>query len=113
MNGFSADSILYTLLKALLLSMLLGMVLAWAWALGRFWRGQPILPERPIVPMRRVPWGAVTVFWVVVLYGFVNVEVSRAYASATGRHAPMVKQADHAKPQAVDDARPAVDKPKV
>src|SRR4029079_3138029 len=89
------------------------MVLAWAWALGRFWRGQPILPERPIVPMRRVPWGAVTVFWVVVLYGFVNVEVSRAYAAATGRHAPMVKQADHAKPQPIDDARPDVDKPKV
>ena len=48
-----------------------------------------------------------------VLYGFVNVEVSRAYAAATGRHAPLVKQADHAKPQPVDDARPAVDKPKV
>ena len=51
-------------------------------------------PRRPIVPMRRVPWGAMTVFWVVVLYGFVNVEVSRAYAAATGRHAPPVKQAD-------------------
>jgi membrane protease YdiL (CAAX protease family) len=113
MNGFSADVILYTLLRALLLSMLLGMVLVWAWALGRFWRGQPILPERPIVPMRRAPWGAVTVFWVVVLYGFVHVEVGRAYAAATGRHAAPVKQADHAQPQPVDDARPAVDDPKV
>jgi membrane protease YdiL (CAAX protease family) len=113
MNGFSADLILYTLVSALLLSMLLGMVLVWGWALGRFWRGRPILPERPIVPMRRVPWGALTVFWVVVLYGFVHVEVSRAYTAATGRHFPPVKQADHAKPQPVENARPAVDKPKI
>ncbi len=113
MNGFSADVILYTLVSALLLLMLLGMVLVWAWALARFWRGGPILPEAPIVPMRRVPWGALTVFWVVVLYGFVHVEVSRAYAAATGRHFPPVKQADHAKPQPVDNARQAVDKPKI
>jgi membrane protease YdiL (CAAX protease family) len=113
MNGFSADLIFYTLLNTLLLSMLLGMVLAWTWALRRLWRGEPVLPERPIVPMRRVPWGAVTVFWVVVLYGFVNVEVSRAYAAATGRHALPVKQVDQAKPQPVEHARPDDDKPKV
>lgn len=113
MNGFSADLISYTLLNTLLLLMLLGMVLAWTWALRRLWRGQPVLPERPIVPMRRVPWGAVTVFWVVVLYGFVNVEVSRAYAAATGRHALPVKQAVLVKPQPVDHARPDDDKPKL
>jgi membrane protease YdiL (CAAX protease family) len=112
MNGSSVDMILYSLLCTLLLSMLLGMILACGWALGRFWRGQPILPERPIVPMRRVPWGALTVFWVVILYGFVNVEVSRAYAVATGRHAPPAKQADQARPQPVDNARPDVDQPK-
>jgi membrane protease YdiL (CAAX protease family) len=112
MNGFSLDVILYTLLRALLLSMVLGMVLAWAWALGRFWRGLRILPNRPIVPLRRVPWGAPTVFLVVVLYGLVHIEVSAAYAAATGRHAPVVKQADQAKPEPGDNARPAVDKPK-
>jgi membrane protease YdiL (CAAX protease family) len=112
MNDFSADLILYSLLGALLLSMVLGMILAWAWALGRIWQGRPMLPERPIVSVRPAQWGALTVFSVVVLYGIVNVEVSLAYATVTGRHAPTVKQAEPGKAQPHPNAPRALDKPK-
>ena len=71
------DLYLFSILFSLLLALLLGMLMVWVWTLGRIWSGRPLLADVPCFPLREAPWGAMTVFSVVVLYLLVNVAVSR------------------------------------
>jgi membrane protease YdiL (CAAX protease family) len=88
MRVISADWLLFSVLFSLLVALLLGMLVIWVWALGRMWQGRPLLVEVHKQPLGEVPWGASTVFWVIILYLFVNFAVGRAYSAATGRHFP-------------------------
>jgi membrane protease YdiL (CAAX protease family) len=94
MNVFSANWLLFSTLLSLVLALLLGMLIVWVWALARIWQGQPLLAEVHKQPPGMVLWGATTVFWVIVLYLFVNFAVGRAYSAATGRQFP--KAMNHA-----------------
>jgi hypothetical protein len=86
MNVFSLDWLLFLILLSLLLSLLLGMLVVWVWAIGRIWKGRPLLSQVSTIPLRPAPWGSMTVFSVIVLYLMVNVAVGRFYVAATGRH---------------------------
>jgi len=83
--GVSVDLFLFSILFSLLLALLVSMLMVWVWTLGRIWSGRPLLADVPCFPLREAPWGAMTVFSVIVLYLLVNVSVSRIYAAATGR----------------------------
>ncbi|MGO8903551.1 MAG: lysostaphin resistance A-like protein [Isosphaeraceae bacterium] len=72
---------------------LLGMLWAWVWALGRIWKGLPIVADDRAWPLKPAPWGSLTVLSLVFLYLGVNMTVSRIYAAAMGRHLPRVAKA--------------------
>ncbi len=58
-----------------------GMVLAWAWAIGRFARGLPLLPRRE---SRVVPWGVGSVLVVIVVSLAVNFTAGMIYSAVVG-----------------------------
>ncbi|HEV3167682.1 MAG TPA: CPBP family intramembrane glutamic endopeptidase [Isosphaeraceae bacterium] len=59
-------------LVALLGLFMLGSLLAWSWAIGLRWRGQPLLPQ---APPRQVPWGLGSVLTLILLYLALNASV--------------------------------------
>jgi membrane protease YdiL (CAAX protease family) len=71
-------------LATILISVLVGMIFAWIWAIGRLWAGQMLLPENS---PRAVPWGGKSVLAGFVTMISVSVGVSTAYAEMTGRSA--------------------------
>ncbi len=96
MDRISPSLLLFSLLLSLLVTALLGMLWTSALALGRLWKGLPVLAEDYEKPLRPAPWGSVTVAILVVLYLGVNISVSRIYAAVTGRHLPRtVKPAEN------------------
>ncbi len=83
----------FSILFTLLIAVLLGMLWAWAWAMGRMWKGLPVLVSEHSGPCRPAPWGSFTVLLLVLLYLGVNIFVSRVYAAATGRSLPRAAMA--------------------
>jgi membrane protease YdiL (CAAX protease family) len=59
------------------------MVVGCIWALRRLAAGQRLLPERPLVPRHRIPWGGGTVLLVFVTYLLGNILGFECYALAT------------------------------
>ena len=93
MDRHSLELFVFSILSILLMAALLGMLWAWVWALGRIWKGLPILADDHVRPFKPAPWGSLTVLSLVFLYLGVNLTVSRIYAAATGRHLPRVAKA--------------------
>ena len=85
MAKFGPTEILLALLATLLLVIVSGMALAWAWVIRRLVTGQEILPPHPIVSRPETPWGAWTVLLAVIVYVLVYLAVAQGYAWATGR----------------------------
>ena len=79
---------MFFLTFSVLLAFLAMMLGAWVWALGRIWRGIPLLAGVQPLTLRQAGWGALTVLAVIFLYLIVNASVFRLYAAATGRHLP-------------------------
>lgn len=77
------ESILF-LLSFLLLSILLGMIIAWGWAFQRLGKGESLLPQVPIRSLPKAHWGAGTVLLVIVLYLGANLAVGVAHSLITG-----------------------------
>ena len=76
------------ILFSLLLALLLSMLMVWGWTIRGIWSGRPLLTDAPCIPLREAPWGALTVLSVIFLYLLVNAAVFRSYSAATGRHPP-------------------------
>jgi len=93
MDRISPALFVFSILCTLLMAALLGMLWAWAWALGRIWKGLPVVADDRARPLKPAPWGSLTVLALVFLYLGVNVSVTRIYAAATGRHLPRVAKA--------------------
>src|SRR5271157_6192647 len=93
MDRHSTELFVFSILSILLMAALLGMLWAWVWALGRIWKGLPIVADDRARPLKPAPWGSLTVLALVFLYLGVNVSVTRIYAAATGRHLPRVAKA--------------------
>jgi membrane protease YdiL (CAAX protease family) len=72
-------------LLLLMLALVTAMLLASGWVVYRFLTSRPILPDRPIVNRRPVPWNLGTVVLVILVYPVVSCEMPRAYDLATGR----------------------------
>jgi membrane protease YdiL (CAAX protease family) len=115
----------FSMLSTLLLALVAAMLAMWVWALWRLWRGIPLLAEVVPIPRRETPWGAVTVFLVIVLYLAVNMSVTALYSAVTGRRshaaaggpaAPLetpkpALPEDSAKPETTGQDRPADGRP--
>jgi membrane protease YdiL (CAAX protease family) len=115
MDRHSLELFVFSILSILLMAALLGMLWAWVWALGRIWKGLPILADDHLRPFKPAPWGSLTVLSLVFLYLGVNLTVSRIYAAATGRHLPRVAKAAENQGQGQGDVREpdkAIDKSK-
>ena len=115
MDRHSLELFVFSILSILLMAALLGMLWAWVWALGRIWKGLPILADDHVRPYKPAPWGSLTVLSLVFLYLGVNLTVSRIYAAATGRHLPRVAKAAENQGQGQGDVREpdkAIDKSK-
>ena len=93
MDRHSTELFVFSILSILLMAALLGMLWAWVWALGRIWKGLPIVADDRAWPLKPAPWGSLTVLSLVFLYLGVNLTVSRIYAAATGRQLPRVAKA--------------------
>lgn len=111
MDRISPALFAFSILSTLLLAALLGMLWAWAWALGRIWKGLPIVADDRARPLKPAPWGILTVLALVFLYLGVNVSVTRIYAAATGRHLPRVAKAAENQVGAREPGK-AIDQPK-
>lgn len=99
----SPEHLAFVLTFSVFLAFLAGMLAAWAWVLGRLWRGIPLLAGIRPLKQRDARWGPVSVVALIVLYLMVNAFVFRLYAAATGRNLP------HAMTQAEpkrDEAKP-------
>jgi membrane protease YdiL (CAAX protease family) len=96
----------FSILSTILLSLCLASLGTWVWAIGRLWRGTPLLEDKPVPSVTVVPWGGTTVFLVIVLYLSVNMSVSRIYAAITGRQAPS-STAQRASPEERRGTEPA------
>jgi len=88
MDRITPEVFVFSILFTLLIAAFLGMLWAWAWALGRIWKGLPLVAQDDAKPLKPAPWGGLTVLSLVLLYLGVNVTVTRIYAAATGRHLP-------------------------
>jgi len=93
MDRHSTELFVFSILSILLMAALLGMLWAWVWALGRIWKGLPIVADDRAWPLKPAPWGSLTVLSLVFLYLGVNLTVSRIYAAATGRQVPRIAKA--------------------
>src|SRR5271165_1575453 len=95
MDRHSPELFVFSILFILILlgAAFLGMLWAWVWALGRIWKGLPIVADDRAWPLKPAPWGSLTVLSLVFLYLGVNMTVSRIYAAATGRQLPRVAKA--------------------
>src|SRR5208337_1724611 len=111
MDRISPALFVFSILCTLLMAALLGMLWAWAWALGRIWKGLPIVADDRARPLKPAPWGSLTVLSLVFLYLGVNVSVTRIYAAATGRHLPRVAKAAENQVGAREPGK-AIDQPK-
>ena len=89
----SIELFVFSILSILLMAALLGMLWAWVWALGRIWKGLPIVADDRAWPLKPASWGSLTVLSLVFLYLGVNLTVSRIYAAATGRQVPRIAKA--------------------
>ncbi len=104
MARISPDVFVFFLSFTVLLAFLAMMLGVWAWALGRIWRGIPLLAGVRPSPLQQARWGAVTVLALIFFYVLVNASVFRLYAAATGRQLPRAAtQAD----QGDDAGKPA------
>ena len=111
MDRHSTELFVFSILSILLMAALLGMLWAWVWALGRIWKGLPIVADDRAWPLKPAPWGSLTVLSLVFLYLGVNLTVSRIYAAATGRHLPRVAKAAENQGGAREPGK-AIDQPK-
>src|SRR5271166_1644763 len=111
MDRHSTELFVFWILSILLMAALLGMLWAWVWALGRIWKGLPIVADDRAWPLKPAPWGSLTVLSLVFLYLGVNLTVSRIYAAATGRHPPPVAKAAENRGGAREPGK-AIDQPK-
>ena len=93
MDRHSTELFVFSILSILLMAALLGMLWAWVWALGRIWKGLPIVADDRAWPLKPASWGSLTVLSLVFLYLGVNLTVSRIYAAATGRQVPRIAKA--------------------
>ena len=64
-------------LTIVFLCTLWAMFVAWIWLIWRFFTGQPILPESPMVRRRETPWGVGTVLVVFVPLLATQVDISQ------------------------------------
>jgi membrane protease YdiL (CAAX protease family) len=88
MNLLTVQLFLYSSLLTLLVVAFVGTLGAWIWAIRRLWSGRGLLENVRPSALRQAPWGALTVFSVILLYVLVNVAVTRCYATITGRRPP-------------------------
>ncbi len=100
MNPVTVELVLFSSVLALLLASLVGILWAWIWALRRIWKGQSLLENVRPSPLGQAPWGALTVFAVVLLYVLVNFSIARCYAAMTGRHPPRAAKVAEGKGEA-------------
>ena len=111
MDRHSSELLVFSILSILLMVALLGMLWAWVWALGRIWKGLPIVADDRAWPLKPAPWGSLTVLSLVFLYLGVNMTVSRIYAAATGRQPSRVAKAAENQGGAREPGK-AIDQPK-
>ena len=74
----SPEHLAFVLTFSVFLAFLAGMLAAWVWALGRLWRGIPLLDGVRPLRHREARWGAVSVLALIVLYLMVNAPSSGA-----------------------------------
>ncbi len=96
MDRFSPELLAFSVLSLVLATALAAMLGTWVWALGRVWKGLPILAGRPGNRLRPASWGSLTIFAVVLLYLGVNLSVAKVYYTAT--HRRPARAAQQAKP---------------
>jgi membrane protease YdiL (CAAX protease family) len=68
MNNFGPHEILLALLSLLVVAVVSGMLMAWAWLMARLVSRQPILPEKPLVDRPEPRWGIGTILAVILVY---------------------------------------------
>jgi membrane protease YdiL (CAAX protease family) len=73
------------LLSMLLLTMLLGMLVAWGWLFWRLATGQALLPSQPLVSLSPPVWRGGTLILVIATYFLVNFLVTGLYLGSEGR----------------------------
>ena len=88
MARISTELLVFFLTFTVLMTFVVMILGIWGWALGRIWRGIPLLSGVGPSPLRPARWGALTVLAVIVLYLLVNTSIFRLYAGATGRQIP-------------------------
>src|SRR5271166_4381563 len=113
MDRHSPELFVFSILFILILLgvAFLGMLWAWVWALGRIWKGLPIVADDRAWPLKPAPWGSLTVLSLVFLYLGVNMTVSCIYAAATGRQLPRVAKVAENQGGAREPGK-AIDQPK-
>jgi membrane protease YdiL (CAAX protease family) len=104
MNLLTVQLFLYSSLLTLLIVSFVGTLGAWIWAIRRLWSGRGLLENVRSSALREAPWGALTVFSVILLYVLVNVTVTRCYATITGRRPPKaMRTAENTPNEAIPD----------
>jgi membrane protease YdiL (CAAX protease family) len=98
--------VLLHIIELVMLSILFGIGASWCWVLWSLLKGQPLLPEKPLVTRGKTPWGSGSVLLVFILYVAV-ILLSQSYvlltAGASGEGPPAVAAG------ALDEAHEAAD----
>jgi membrane protease YdiL (CAAX protease family) len=84
MSAIGPKEVLVFLLGWILLVILLGIGASWIGVIWNLMTGQRILPERPLVERRKIPWSSGTVLIVFLVYLAANILAFQGYLWATG-----------------------------
>jgi membrane protease YdiL (CAAX protease family) len=95
MDLLTTTAILRAALLWVIWTMFCGAIASWVWALHRLLRGQPLLPETPLVERRKPPWGLGTVLLLIVAWYLVTQHGLELYAQAARRGRPSPRAAAH------------------
>jgi membrane protease YdiL (CAAX protease family) len=114
-----ASEILRAVVSGLILAILFGAIATWVWTIPRLFRGQPLLPQQPIVERQPPSWGVGTILLVLAAYILVSHYAFRSYGrlahpewGKAGVAAPdrvekkEAQAADLAKPTPKEEAKP-------
>ncbi|MHB1561748.1 MAG: CPBP family glutamic-type intramembrane protease, partial [Isosphaeraceae bacterium] len=87
MSPVTTRELLLGVLVWMALTVVFGALASWIWALRRLARGEPVLPDKPLIERRKPAWGW-GILLVLVVVAVVNIGGFTAYARATrGRSA--------------------------
>jgi membrane protease YdiL (CAAX protease family) len=84
MSAIGPKEVLVFFLGWILLVILLGIGASWIGVIWNLMTGQRILPERPLVERRKIPWSSGTVLIVFLVYLAANILAFQGYLWATG-----------------------------